>query len=111
MRRLSDTILQKRIELWKNQSRILHYDNAPAHTSMHEREFLNKNKTVIIPQPLYSPDLAPTDFYLFAKLETPMKGKRFTTIEEVKEKSKLKLLAIQKKLFSEVLQGLEKTLA
>ena len=37
------------------------------------REVLAKNKTVIMPQPLYSPDLAPADFYLFPKLKAPMK--------------------------------------
>ena len=88
MRRLREAIRQKRTELWKNQSWILHHDNAPAHTSMLVREFLAKNKTVIMPQPPYSPDLAPADFFLFPKLKTPMKGKRFATIEEIKEKSK-----------------------
>ena len=33
------------------------------------------------PQPPYSPDLAPCDFYLFPKL----KGSRYETIEEMKE--------------------------
>ena len=45
-------------------------------------------------QPLYSPDLAPADFFLFRRLKTPMKEKRFATIEERKEKSKQELLAI-----------------
>ena len=67
--------------------------NTPAHTSMLVHEFLLKNKAVIMPQlPLpYSSDLAPTDFFLFPKLKTPMKGKRFATIEEIKEKSTQKL--------------------
>ena len=33
------------------------------------------------PQPLYSPDLAPCDFWLFPKL----RGCRYETIEEMKE--------------------------
>ena len=48
-------------------------------------EFLAKNKTVIIPQPPFSPDLAPADFFLFPKLKAPMKGMCFATIEEKKE--------------------------
>ena len=75
------------------------------------REFLAKNKTVILPQPPYSPDLEEVYFsiktstvfgdrivrtccpltFLFPK---PMKGMRFTTIEEIKEKSKQELLAM-----------------
>ena len=56
-------------------------------------EFLEKNKIVIMPQPLYLPDLAPPDCFLFPKQKTPMKEKRFATIEEIKEKSKQELLA------------------
>ena len=40
MRQLHEVIHQKRPELWKNQSLILHHDNAPAHKSMIVREFL-----------------------------------------------------------------------
>ena len=50
-------------------------------------EFLAKNKTVIMPQPPYSLDLASAVFFLFSKLKTLMKGKRFATIEKIKEKS------------------------
>ena len=32
IRWLREAIRQKRIELWKTQSWILHHDNAPAHT-------------------------------------------------------------------------------
>ena len=63
------------------------------------REFLGKNKTVYMTQPPY--DLAPGDCFLFPKLKTPMKGKRFVTIEEIKEKSKQERV-------SKVFQGLEK---
>ena len=76
MRQLREAIRQKRTELWKNQSRILRHDNARAYTSMLVREFLAKNKTVIMPQSTYSPNLAPADCFLFQKLKTPMKGKR-----------------------------------
>ena len=63
IRRLREAIRQKRTELWKNQSWILHHDNAPAHKSILVSEFLAKNITLIMPQPSYSPDLAPADFY------------------------------------------------
>ena len=88
MRRLRKTIRQKRTELWKYQSGIFHHDNAPAHTSMLVNGFLAKNKTVIMPQSPYSPDVATADFFLFPKLKTPMKERRFATMGEIKEKSK-----------------------
>ena len=59
MRRLRETICQKCTELWENQSWILYHD----HTSMLVREFLAKNKTVIIPQPPYSPSQVLADFF------------------------------------------------
>jgi transposase len=43
----------------------LHHDNAPSHTCFVVTEYLTKNGIVTIPQPPYSPDLAPADFFLF----------------------------------------------
>ena len=87
------------LNFWKNQLWILHHDNAPAHTWMLVFEFWTKNKTVIMPQPPYSPDLGPAEFFLFPELKTPIKRKCFTTIEEIKEKSIKELLVIPKSAF------------
>ena len=38
-----------------------------------------------VPQPPYSPDLAPCDFWLFPKLKEKLRGYRYETIEEMKE--------------------------
>ena len=51
------------------------------------REFLAKNKTLIMFQPPYSPDLAPAEIFPLHK------------IAEVKEESKQDLLAIPKSAF------------
>ncbi|UYV74174.1 hypothetical protein LAZ67_11002320, partial [Cordylochernes scorpioides] len=59
MRNLREAIRQKRPDLWKNKNWLLHHDNAPAHTSLLVRDFLAKNNTLMMPQPPYSPDLAP----------------------------------------------------
>ena len=53
MSRLCEAIRPKRTKLLKNQSWILHHDNASSHKSMLVHEFLAKNKTVIMPQPLW----------------------------------------------------------
>ena len=47
-----------------------------------------------MPQPPYSPDWAPSDFFLFPKLKKPMKGHLFSTIEEIKTASLKELKAI-----------------
>ncbi|UYV82030.1 hypothetical protein LAZ67_21000503 [Cordylochernes scorpioides] len=56
---LREAIRQKRPDLWKNKNWLLHHDNAPAHTSLLVRDLLAKNNTLMMPQPPYSPDLAP----------------------------------------------------
>jgi len=48
-------------------------------------EFLTKHETTVVPQPPYSPDLGPADFFLFSKLKSSLKGRRFQTVEEIEE--------------------------
>ncbi|UYV63421.1 hypothetical protein LAZ67_2004019 [Cordylochernes scorpioides] len=96
MRNFREAIRQKRPDLWKNKNLLLHHDNAPAHTSLLVRDFLAKNNTLMMPQPPYSPDLAPCDFFLFPKLKRPMKGQRYATLDEIKTALKEKLKKIFK---------------
>jgi len=74
MRRLREAVRQKRKDLWANNSWILHHDNAPLHNAI--REFLTKNETNTIQQPLNSPDMAPCDFFLFDRVKKPLRGTR-----------------------------------
>ncbi|UYV70649.1 hypothetical protein LAZ67_8000164 [Cordylochernes scorpioides] len=94
MRNLREAIRQKRPDLLKNKNWVLHHDNAPAHTSLLVRDFLTKHNTLMMPQPPYSPDLAPCDFFLFPKLKRPMKGRRYATFDEIKTASKEELKKI-----------------
>lgn len=97
--RLREAVRRNRPELWTNQSWVLHHDNAPAHTSLLVSEYLAKNSMAVLPQPPYSPDLAPCDFFLFPKLKSELKGKKFDTREEIAEKSRMRLKAIPKDSF------------
>ncbi|UYV84670.1 hypothetical protein LAZ67_X003052 [Cordylochernes scorpioides] len=99
MRNLREAIRQKRPDLWKNKNWLLHHDNAPAHTSLLVCDFLAKNNTLMMPQPPYSPDLAPCDFFLFPKLNKLMKGRRYATLDEIKTASKEELKNILKNDF------------
>ncbi|UYV61861.1 hypothetical protein LAZ67_1006871 [Cordylochernes scorpioides] len=99
MRNLREAIRQKCLDLWENKNWLLHHDNAPAHTSLLVRDFLAKNNTLMMPQPPYSPDLAPCDFFLFPKLKRPMKGRRYATFDEIKTASKEELKKKKKKDF------------
>ena len=61
----------------------LHHDNAPVHSSALITGFLKTRKVDLLPHPPYSPDLAPCDFWLFPKLKQKLKGKRYTSTNEL----------------------------
>ena len=67
--------------LFKSGHWHFHKDNAPVHNSILVIDYLTKMGIKTVPQPPYSPDLAPCDFLLFPKL----RGCRYETIEEMKE--------------------------
>jgi len=83
--RLREAVRRKKSELWENRTWMLHHDNAPAHASLLIRNYLAKNQTSTVPHPPYSPDLAPANFFLFPKIKTTFKGRRFQTTEEIQE--------------------------
>jgi len=72
------------------------------------RNFLTKNETTIVPQPSYSPDLAPEDFFLFPKLKSTLKGRRFDTIDKIQKNSTNELFAIPKEAFQKAFQSWQK---
>ena len=61
-----------------------------------------------MPQPLYSPDLSPCDFFLFSRLKRPMKGRRFATIEEIKTESLRELKDIPKSAYHKCFEDWKK---
>lgn len=91
-----------------NNSWFLHHDNAPSHTALVLREYFAKNSTNIVPQPPYSPDLAPCDFWLFSKLKRPLRGHRFDSIEEIKAESKRELMAIPEDEYKQCFENWKK---
>ena len=58
-----------------------HQDNTPVHNSILVTDYLAKMGIKTVPQPPFSPDLAPSDFWLFPKLRSC----RYETTEEMKE--------------------------
>jgi len=105
---LRGAVCRKRPQLWMNQGWVLHHDNAPAHSSFLVHNFLAKNEATIVPQPPYSPDLAPVDFFLFPKLKSTLKGRRFDTFDETQKNSTKELFAIPKEAFQKAFQSWQK---
>ena len=48
---------------------LLHQDNARVHTCKVAMDAVERNGYELIPHPAYSPDLAPSDFFLFPKVK------------------------------------------
>jgi histone-lysine N-methyltransferase SETMAR len=80
--RLQESVQRKRPELWLYKW-ILHHDIAPGHDALRVGEFLAKKSITKMDHPLYSPDLAPCDFWLFPKLKTALTGQRFADIPDI----------------------------
>jgi histone-lysine N-methyltransferase SETMAR len=83
VQRLRDTVHRKRPYKWFSGSWLLHHDNAPCHAALSVREFLAKHSIPVVSHPPYSPDLAPYDFFLFPRLKSTLKGKRFQDVAEI----------------------------
>ena len=75
----------KRPALFKSGQWYFHQDNSPVHNSILVTDYLTKMGIKTVPYPLYSPDLAPCDFWLFPKLKEKLRDCRYETIEEMKE--------------------------
>jgi len=108
LRRLHEKVRRHCPQLWREQTWLLHRDNAPSHTAVLTHQFLAKNKTAVIPHPPYSPDLAPCDF-LFPKMKLKLKGHRFDTIEEIQAETQKVLDTLTEKDFQEVFPKMEET--
>ena len=104
---LRGAVCRKKPELWENQTWTLHHNNAPAHVSLLIRSYLAKLQTSVVLHPPYSPDLAPTDFFLFPKFNSILKG-CFQTIEVVQENAIRELSAITESAFQEAFQQWKK---
>lgn len=81
---LNHALLEKRPEWDKNRSKvILLHDNAPAHKANPVKTAINALGWEMLPHPAYSPDLAPSDYHLFASMGHALKDQHFKTSEDV----------------------------
>ena len=63
LQRHRDAVRRYRPEKWRSGHWILHHYNVLAHRVVTTNEFLAKHNIPSPPQPPYSPDLAPCDFF------------------------------------------------
>ena len=62
---------------------LLQQDNARVHICKIAMDVVERNGYELIPHPTYSPDLAPSDYFLFPNLKRDIRGRHFRSKEEV----------------------------
>ena len=86
MTNLYQALEEKRPEYQQRQhTPISLHDNASTHTAKVVRELIEAFDWEILPHAAYSPDLAPSDYYLFASLGHALAQQRFTSYEDVQK--------------------------
>ena len=70
----------RRLQLWAAGDWQLHHNNVTAHTSYLVQRFLAKHQVTQVTQPPNNLHLMPRQFWIFLKLKSSLKGKRFQTL-------------------------------
>ncbi len=98
---LRDNIREKRPELWRQHNWILLDNNASPHTSYDTMTFHHQVRTHRGNHPPYSPDLAPSDFFLFPRMKSELRGENFANKDDLKEQVRTVLDKIPKDDFKQ----------
>ncbi|GBM03122.1 Mariner Mos1 transposase [Araneus ventricosus] len=64
---------------------LLLHDNVRPHKASVTRDLVQRFRWNVLVHPLYSPDLAPSDFHFFGPLKKYLAGRHFRTDAEVQE--------------------------
>ncbi|GFU41928.1 histone-lysine N-methyltransferase SETMAR [Trichonephila clavipes] len=79
--KLKAELAKKRPHLQKKKI-MYHQDNAPSHTSAVAMTKIHELRFELLDHPPYSPDLAPSNFFLSSHLKIALGGQRFSSNEE-----------------------------
>lgn len=83
---LQQALRKKRPENDQRQHKVIMlHDNAPSHTAKPVKETIATFGWEILPHAAYSPDLAPSDFHLFASMGHALADQRFTSYDNVRK--------------------------
>jgi len=66
---------------------------------------LATKKITVLGHPAYSPELAPSDFFLFPKIKEILKGRHFDDIDNIKSNTKAALKTIPQNHFQNNFEG------
>ncbi|KAG5327665.1 MOS1T transposase, partial [Pseudoatta argentina] len=84
--RLSRALKEKRpLYPQRHDKVIVLHDNARPHVAKLVKTYLETLKWEVLPHPLYSPDIAPSDFHLFRSMAHGLADRRFHFYEEAQK--------------------------
>lgn len=84
LQRVHDVLEIRYPEIVNRKRVILQQDNAKPHTAKRTREKIKELDFDLLPHPAYSPDLAPSDYYLFRSMAHFLRGRCFANDDEVR---------------------------
>ena len=76
-----------------------HQDKARVHTCAVSMAKLYELEYELVPHPLYSLDLASSDYFLFTNLKKQLGGKRFSSNDEINEQTNAYFKDLEKSYF------------
>ncbi|UYV79010.1 SETMAR [Cordylochernes scorpioides] len=83
--RLSQALKIKRPLYTKRHDKVIYqHDNARPHVAKVVKETLEALQWDVLPHPLYSPDIAPSDYHMFRSMTHGLAEQHFTSYEEAK---------------------------
>ena len=82
--KLNDAVEEKRAELTNRKGVVFHRDDARPRASLVTRQKLLELGWDVSPRPPYSPDLAPSDYFLFRSLQNSSNDKNFNNDGDIK---------------------------
>ena len=84
--RLSRALKEKRPQYQKRHDKvILQHGSARPHVARPVKTYLETSKWEVLPHPPYSPDVAPSDHYLFRSMAHGLAHQHFRSYKEVKK--------------------------
>ena len=99
------TIKEKRRGKLSRKMLLLH-DNALVHTAAISLTVIKECGFQLLPHPPYSPDLAPSDFFLFQQLKKHLRGSHYDDDDDVKDAVQAWFAGCENTFFSEGIRRL-----
>lgn len=104
---LKSVLAKKRPALINRKGVILLHDNAKPHTSKMTQLKIKELEFEVLQHPPYSPDIAPSDYYLFRSLEHFLRGKSYKSLEDMKLDLSKYFVEKEVKFYSDGIHSLE----